>query len=65
MAKISQAVAAYRICAQAEGRSPKTVQRIVSSANYYNLRVFTKYFPKGNHEDLLPQRSLQEKKILY
>ena len=34
MAKISQAVTAYRICAQAEGRSPKTVQWIVSSVNY-------------------------------
>ena len=34
MTTISEALTAYRICAQAEGRSPKTVQWIVSSANY-------------------------------
>jgi hypothetical protein len=31
---ISEALTAYRIYAKAEGRSPKTVQWIVSSAGY-------------------------------
>ena len=34
MTTISEALTAYRICAQAEGRSPRTVQWIVSSASY-------------------------------
>ncbi|UCG82808.1 MAG: hypothetical protein JSW38_11585, partial [Dehalococcoidia bacterium] len=35
MATISEALAAYRICARAEGRSPKTIGWITSSVGYF------------------------------
>ena len=35
MATISDALAAYRICAQAEGKSPKTIRWIMSSVGYF------------------------------
>jgi site-specific recombinase XerD len=33
---LSEALTAYRICAQAEGKSPKTVRWIASSVNYFS-----------------------------
>ena len=36
MATISDALAAYRICAQAEGKSPKTIRWIMSSVGYFS-----------------------------
>lgn len=36
MATISDALAAYRICAQAEGKSPKTIRWIMSSVTYFS-----------------------------
>jgi len=35
MATFDDALAAYRICAQAEGKSPKTVRWIMSSITYF------------------------------
>jgi len=35
LATISDALAAYRICAQAEGKSPKTIRWIMSSVTYF------------------------------
>ena len=35
MSTLSDALAAYRICAQAEGKSPRTVQWITSSVGYF------------------------------
>jgi len=35
MTTLSDALAAYRICAQAEGKSPKTVRWIMSSMHYF------------------------------
>ena len=35
MTTLAEALTAYRICAQAEGKSPKTVQWIMSSVTYF------------------------------
>lgn len=35
MTTLSEALAAYRICAQAEGRSPRTVEWVTSSMRYF------------------------------
>ena len=35
MATLADALAAYRICAQAEGKSPKTIRWIMSSVTYF------------------------------
>ena len=35
MTTISEALAAYHICARAEGRSPKTIQWITASVGYF------------------------------
>jgi site-specific recombinase XerD len=35
MATLADALTAYRICAQAEGRSPKTMRWIMSSVSYF------------------------------
>ena len=36
MATLSEALSAYRICAQAEGKSPKTIRWIMSSVSYFS-----------------------------
>ena len=36
MTTLSDALVAYRICAQAEGRSPRTIEWITSSVRYFS-----------------------------
>jgi len=36
MATLSDALSAYRICAQAEGKSPKAIRWIMSSVSYFS-----------------------------
>ena len=35
MTRLSDALVAYRICARAEGKSPRTIGRVTSSVGYF------------------------------